>query len=254
MANELEQLLTSLGLEHQESKVYLQALSIGTSPASIIAKRCKLPRSTARYTCEQLVGKQLMIESQKGNTKLFTPENPEKLKKLLEMQLEEIEGRGQRLNASMQDLKRIFNPYTVIPKVRFYEGIEGIKEMYNQILSLKSDIDSFEEKGEMYHFFPEFVKHFIARRLEYKIFNRVICPATSAHNVDDQKALRSVKFLAEKEFPFTGDIKICKDQVSIVSFDQNMPVAVTIQNQDIANNFRLLFGQMWKMLGGNSSK
>ncbi len=57
--------LESLGLEAIEAQVYQAALSLGTVPASIVANRLNMPRSSARYTCEQLIKKGLMVGSLK---------------------------------------------------------------------------------------------------------------------------------------------------------------------------------------------
>lgn len=245
---DLNHLLQSLGLEHQEANVYLAALRLGTSPASNIAKRCKIPRSTARYTCEQLVQKQLMVESQRKNTKLYTPENPEKLKKLLEIQMEEVQIKHQQLDVAMHDLKQIFNPYTVMPKVQFYEGEEEMIRLYERILDRREPIDSFEEAGELFELFPDYPDEFVKKRIDRKIFNRCIAPKGNRLNVSNPERLIEVKYLDPKQYPFTWHVKICGDLVGIFSFQKHASMAIAIQHADISKNFRLLFEFFWKTL------
>lgn len=69
------------------------------------------------------------------------------------------------------------NPQAILPKVRFFEGKEGLIELYWEILELRTPIDSFEDKVEMAAFIPEFIE----TRINRKIFNRVICPAENFH-------------------------------------------------------------------------
>ena len=75
---EIKKILTDLGLESNEVKVYLASLKIGTSAASIVAKQAGIPRSTACYTLENLVKKGVVTMVLRGNTHIYTPEDPQK--------------------------------------------------------------------------------------------------------------------------------------------------------------------------------
>jgi len=55
--NALIETLTEMGLTDEEAKVYLSALSVGTNPASTIARGCDLKRETCNYTLKKLVSK-----------------------------------------------------------------------------------------------------------------------------------------------------------------------------------------------------
>ena len=251
MDNELETLLTSLGLEHQESKVYLQALTLGTSPASIIAKRCGLPRSTARYTCEQLVYKQLMIESQKGNTKLFTPENPEKLKKLLDLQQERLELRAQKLDFKLQDLKRLYNPYTVIPKMRFYEGVQGIIELVEDVFTEKAPIFGALSMTEAMH--PEIVAYvkdtYVPKRREtgqeaWMLFNDN--QMTQDYQKHDQAMNRVSLLVPYNDFPFDSCCHIYGNKVAFYSYNKNDMTGIIVENPIIHNTQLSIFRLAWE--------
>ncbi len=246
--------LADFGLNEKEIALYLLLLQLGPSVASTLAPRAGLPRSTAQFTCQQLTKRGLLKMVQKANVYLFTAEPPEKLTLLLRRQQEDLEEKEQQLGRIIGELKAMQNPYSVLPKVQFYEGKDGIEELYDKILEMKSPIDSFKDKGEMYAFIPEKVDHFIATRIENGIWNRVICPAVTPINRDDPKAFRKVRTIAAEVFPFSCDVKICQDQVSIFSFGQNTSVGIAIQHREIANNFRLLFEQMWQLLGERSPR
>jgi hypothetical protein len=101
----------------------------------------------------------------------------------------------------------------------------------------------------MFKAIPDFVDYFITERKKKKIYNRVICPSNNTINEESKEELRSVKMIEEKLFPFTCDIKICANHVSIMSFKENNSVAISITDKEIANNFRVLFEYMWKNIG-----
>lgn len=248
---DLARLLHSLGLEHQEANVYLAALRLGTCPASAIAKRTNLPRSTARYTCEQLVAKQLMLTSQRKNATLFTAENPEKLKKLLEMQMEQIETRSQQLEGAMQDLKRIFNPYTVMPKVRFYEGVDGIIELFEDVLKESQPLFGALTFTKDMH--PEIERYtnekYIPRRKKlgnaaWMIFNDD--PRSREYQKRDAEMKRVSLLVPYQEFPFNSCLHIYGNKVAFYSYNQNDMTGVMIENQTIREAQMSLFKLAWE--------
>lgn len=240
--------LEDLGLTDKEAAMYLLLLQLGTSAASTLADRAEIPRSTAQFTCQQLTKRGLLRMVQKANTYLFTAEPPEKLDMLLRRERDALEEKSHQLHRIIGELKAMQNPYTVLPKVQFYEGKEGVEELYDKILEMKQPIDSFEDKGEMFAFIPKKVEHFIAARIRHGIHNRVICPSATPINKDDPAAFRQVRTVPLEEFPFSCDIKICGPQVSIFSFKENTAVGIAIRHEEIADNFRLLFNQMWALL------
>jgi len=248
---DLTQLLNQLGLEHQEANVYLAALRLGTSPASNIAKRCKIPRSTARYTCEQLVQKQLMVESQRKNTKLYTPENPEKLNKLLEMQLEEIESKRFQLEGSLPDLKRIYNPYTVMPKMRFYEGVEGIIELTNDFLEEgKTVFGSITITEDMHPKVRDYmIEKYIPKRKEignqaWMIFNDN--EQTKNYQKEDKSMHRKSLLVPYDQFPFNSCMHIFGDKVAFYSYNMGDMTGVVIENHIIREAQMSFFRLAWE--------
>lgn len=246
----LIELLHQLGLEHQEANVYLSALRLGTSPASIIGKKCGIPRSTARYTCEQLIEKQLMVGSQKGNTKLFTLESPEKLQKLLDMQQEDLEVKQQKLEVAMQDLKRLFNPYTVMPKVRFYEGVEGLMTMFDDVLQEGKPLFGALHITETIH--PKILTYlnevYTPKRAQlknpaYMLFNDN--PLTYEYRENDKNVNRTSLLLPEKDFPFDVCCHIYSNKVAFYSYEKADMTGVLIENELIKNTQFSIFRLAW---------
>lgn len=140
---EIIDFLHSLDLEDLEARVYLAALPFGTVPASILANKLSIPRSTARYTCDHLVEKRLMTESKRANTKLYTAENPTKLASLLYDREIELKEKRAHLMSITQSLQKLYNPNTSLPEVTFYEGEDGVKKMFYDIADEPGDVYTF---------------------------------------------------------------------------------------------------------------
>lgn len=129
--------LHQLGLNQTEIKVYLMLLQTGTAPASAIGKRTDMPPSTARYTCKQLVQMGIVMMGVKGNTLLFTAREPEHLNILLEKDRNILKRKEEGLNQIVGDLKKLYNPHSTLPKVRFCEGVEGLISLLEDALGSK---------------------------------------------------------------------------------------------------------------------
>lgn len=79
--------LTDMGLSDEESHVYLACLSVGTNPASVIARNCNIKRETCNYTLKKLVSKGLVSTIFRDGATFYTAEPPEKLISLAESRL-----------------------------------------------------------------------------------------------------------------------------------------------------------------------
>lgn len=244
----IQSTLADLGLNDKEIAIYLELLATGTCPASTLGKRTGISKSMVRYTCQQLEKRGLVLAIEKDGTFMYTAEPPEQLLGMLGVQKRQLEKKEHELKKILPQLTAHMNTEGELPKVQFFEGVEGIKKLYNGILAYRAPIDSFEESGEMEKLLPEYVHEFIGERKKHSIFNRVICPAENTLNTNSKDELRHTKFVDIKEFPFTCDIKICDNSVNILSFQEKTPVGISIVDADIAKNFRVLFEFMWNKL------
>lgn len=244
----IKQALKTIWFNDNEITIYSELLTIWSSAASTLWARTKINKSTVRYICQWLEKKWLIFSIKKDNTFIYTPESPNRLYTLLKEDKRVLKEKEENIEKSIKYFESISNQKTALPKVSFYQWVEWLEKLYTKILDLKQPIDSFEDKWEMFETIPEFVEYFVSERVKRKMFNRVICPSKNTVNKDTPKELRSVKTIDEKLFPFTGDIKICGDHVSIMSFIEKNSVAISITDKDIANNFRVLFDYMWNKL------
>lgn len=244
----INKLLLSLWFNENEVVVYSEILSIWSCAASTISSRTKINKSTVRYICQWLEKKGLLFSIKKDWTYIYTAESPSRLHNLLEKEKLILKEKEKNIEKSIKYFESIKNNKAILPKVSFFEWKEWLEKLYNQILDFNKPIDSFEDKWEMVSLIPACVDNFVLERKKRKIYNRVICPSNNPINIESKEELRSVKMLQDKDFPFTGDIKICWDHVSIMSFKENSAVAVSIKDEDIADNFRVLFNYFWNKL------
>src|SRR3990167_9331538 len=111
----LQDMLEHMGLNDKEAAIYLALLSVGTAPASTLSKRTGIVKSTAHFTCQQLVKNRLARMVRKGNAFFFTCEPPEKLLYLLDRQRKEIDKRTEEVENVLETLKGMMNPQSSLP-------------------------------------------------------------------------------------------------------------------------------------------
>lgn len=240
MENELLDILKGLGLTEKESKVYLACTEIGTAVVSEIASKAKINRVTAYDILDKLKNKGLVSHYTKKKTKYFNCTNPESL-------LELFEKRTNDLRVSIPKFKRLTGEINH-PRVRYFEGLEGIKAIYADSLSSKTEILNFSNSEEIRKQWSNYDKEYVEKRAKKKIFLKGICPkdkeGEKVHS-QDKKYHREFRLIPSDQFDFTNEINIYDDKVSIISFKDEL-IGMIIESHEIANSQRAIFNMCWQ--------
>ena len=148
----LSQVLEQMGLNDKESKIYLACLELG--PASIleIAKKAAINRVTAYYIIEGLRQKNLISVTIKKKKKLFVAAEPEEIIKLLKEKEEAF-------ISILPQLHALNNLIVKKPRIRFYEGEDGIINVYKDCLRDKKEILAWGYISDMHQ--SEKIKNYI---------------------------------------------------------------------------------------------
>lgn len=243
----LEKELKQIGLEEKEAKVYLAALELGPASIQHLTKKSGIKRSTVYEMIKNLKGMGFMSETAKGKRKLIVAAEPESLKRGLKEK--------ERLLAEiMPELKSLSNVGSVKPKIMFYEGRDGVKEIYYDTLKAKrkmaywvSPIQSIVEYlGEdfLIKYVDERTKkgiwikslHITSKKFaNYKYLN----PATY------EKTLRKVKF-TPPDINISNTIAIYDNKVAIIS-SQKEGLGFIVESEEYANTMKIFYNTLWNI-------
>ncbi len=240
MQEELIKVLTDLGLTEKESRVYLATTEVGTGVVSQIAQKAKINRVTAYDILEKLKVKGLVSYFSKKKIKYFSALSPQTV-------LEEFEKRTENLRTSLPKFKRLMGE-TAHPRVRYFEGIEGIKAIYTDTLSAKSEILNFSNSKEIRKQWPNYDKEYVEQRAKKGIYLRGICPQDKAGELvhsEDKKYFRKMRLMPSDQFDFTNEINIYDDKVAIISLKDEL-IGMIIECNEIANSQRAIFNMCWQ--------
>lgn len=236
----LTQILESLGLSDKEAKIYLANLEIGSSPVSQIALKAKINRVTTYDILEKLIKKGLINFIVKRKIKFFSATDPE-------LMVNEFKKRAEELNKALPDLKRLHGE-TAHPRVRYYEGLEGIKSIYADTLTSKTEILNYCNSKEIRAFWQNYDNEYVQERVKHGIYLKGIAPEDEyGHQVQNQDSTnnREIRLVSKEKFDFTNEINIYDDKVAIISFKDEL-IGMIIESHEIAETQRAIFKMVWE--------
>jgi sugar-specific transcriptional regulator TrmB len=237
--------LSASGLDEKESLAYMALLELGEATMSELTKKSGLKRSTLYFLVEALHKKRLVSIVKKGKKTVYSAEDPKRL-------LEQADENRRNLEYAMPELLSIANNIVKKPKVRFFEGEEGIKEVYKDILRFPDQkMYAWLSESMITDFDPAFIAdYYNPNRLQKRIWAEVIASDTSVgreFKANDLKALRKTKLLGEAEFPLSIEISLYgKDRIGFMSMEDKL--GLIVESKPIADTLRSLFAYQWKHL------
>ena len=240
----LQNVLVNIGLSPKESKVYLAALELGPSPASDIALRSKLNRVSTYDILEKLIKRGFISTYTQKKIKVFAATEPDLLRT-------DIRQKYLDFKEALPELRRLHGS-TYVPRIRYYEGIEGVKKVYTDTLSAKTEIFNYADSKSIREYWPTYDADYVDARVKHRIYLRGIAPLDEHGRrvaAENEKKYREIRLVNAGAFAFANEINIYDDKVSIVSFGKNEVVGLIIESPEIANTQRAIFMMAWEFVG-----
>ncbi|MBI3619427.1 hypothetical protein HY213_05350 [Candidatus Peregrinibacteria bacterium] len=244
-------LLEQIGLNHHESKVYLQLLQAGEQPASSLGRQTKLPRSTVRGVLEKLCIRGVVRKLYKRHTQYYRCEDPESLLKHLANRMTEDRENIREIQEVLPMLRALHRKDSVIPKVKYFEGSNGVIEAFNHSLFVEGieEILFFTSYRFIQH--PIILKNdddfYIPLRVKKGIRMRVLVGKTDDQRkqYNDPKELRERRYIPAR-YALPGNIHIYGNFVVYFSASETEQMAVLVESALMAETMRALFEFMWE--------
>lgn len=126
----LDKILQNIGLPEREIKIYLALLELGDSTVLPIAKLSGIKRTYCYDILDVLVAKSLVTYYEKNGRRRYVAEDPSAIEGQLRQRVAQF---GQIL----PELRSIYAHSAHKPRVRFYEGKEGLAAIYDQLVDAK---------------------------------------------------------------------------------------------------------------------
>lgn len=247
----LETALKKLGLSEVDVEIYLATLKVaGSQPASIIANRLNMNRTTAYKGLLNLANKGLITKTMRHGIICFFAEEPEeKLKKLLDTKKQTLEEANQVILEALPTLTLQEQPSMAIPKIRYYEGVEGLKQIYEAVLKEGVDYDRYGDISKIYDVLGDFADEYLLKGKKLQVTSHAIMPY---HKVNEKLHRKNKEGLIEALyipldlFSIDGEILIFGNKVAILSLKNESLLGVIIESDIVAKMFKSIFMLTWK--------
>lgn len=250
----LDKILQQLGMSDKEAKVYLAALELGSAPMQIIAHKAGVNRATTYVHVEELIKKGLMSSVIRGKKRYFNAEPPEQLVRLLEIKKKDLEIKQETFEKHLPEFQALFNLMEEKPKVRFFEGIEGIKAIQKDILTTKSDeIKEITDLDASYEIFPPASNdHRSQMRTKFKDVNiKALYTSKRGAILSKEESSKHRRiFISFEEFNYSADIVLYgENKTAFININKRN--GVVIENKEIFGTLGSLFNLTFESFNKN---
>lgn len=245
-----EKILIDAGLSNEQSRVYLFLLENGFAQAKIISTKTGIGRALAYKVLNELEAMKLVEKREDmGKVALFFPAHPQKIKEVVEKQKDEAVLASNNLNSIFGSLASSYNALLSKPNVQFYEGEDGLKTIYEDILDTGKDIflasSPIEEGREnVLHLIREQIKKQVAQNIKTKAITPLGGQKIATAVSDDEKYLITRKKIPSEKLNIPAQIILYGEKVAITNFKQEI-ISVVIESSYIHETFQKMFDFIW---------
>jgi sugar-specific transcriptional regulator TrmB len=240
--------LEEIGLTKGESKVYLALLELGPSTTGDIIKLAGVSRSKVYEMLEKLIKLGLVSFVVRENTRYYEAASPQRLAELLAKRRESLGKQQRQMEELVALLKRRRGLRKHPQMASVYEGVEGIRTIYNSVLEiLKPGDEYFAVQVEPEAFtedFVRFIRNYHKRRAKRGLKVKLL-----ANYEMRQKTIESLQGLKGMEIRFTGRplpaaTLAFADRVFTFVWEPN-PIGFVIQSKQIAGRYKKFLTYLW---------
>ena len=241
--------LSGIGLNLNESVVLGTLLKGGPMYASRVGKEAHLNRTTTYGVLHELIEKGLVSKVKARSATQFQAISPELLPEYIAKRRQDLVEKEKELRDTIPQLLLLRSKGSVLPKVQFFEGEEGVKQAYEDTLDNNKEkflrditgIDAVFNRFE-----AGWIEYYLKKRARLGIRCVDLAPDTEwgkKSKLDDEKYIRTTKFIPAK-YGFDAEISIYDDKVGFFSYAKENPIAVLIEDETIADAMKKLFDYM----------
>lgn len=237
-------ILEQIGLSKNESEIYLALLDLGPSSISKISEKTSIHRPLIYKALPELLEKKLVSQTQKGKSILYVAEPPNRLESIFdELKFSFFE--------LLPDLEDTYSSNNKKPKIRFLEGKDGTKRVFDDVVRSLNKGDTFyrytsNENGEEKK--DKYVPRIYWTMRDSKKLERQVITNIQTLKKKTEKLDRFVRVMPEEDGAFDYNVTqvIYGDRVAFI--DYNSETAMIIESKVIAEFQKHIFKSFYKKL------
>ncbi|MEZ4210391.1 MAG: helix-turn-helix domain-containing protein [Patescibacteria group bacterium] len=244
------------GLEEKQALIYLSSLKLGGGTITALAKASGVERTGLYYYLDGLVQAGLLKPSTTKKRTIYLPADPDRL-------LDLVQRREKEVNDVLPFLKSLVADNQAGSQVSYYEGKEGLINLYEDQYSLLKQLDEsdnqmlvFARSFEILHALPDYFPGYIEKRKKLSLRTRAILPETERQKgktvyndpvtyAKYTQQIEDKRYMPDEFFPHSVII-VFKDYVGMIDY-KNYFGSLT-HNSVLSETWVRFFEYIWKTL------
>jgi hypothetical protein len=149
------------------------------------------------------------------------------------------------LKSILPDLNALNNLSIKKPKIRFYEGDDGIYKVVKDYLTAHKEALKFANH-EQFDLALKYDPELVTKRIKHNIFLKMIVPDLPKSwewQQKDKSQLRKTKIVSNKKYPFKTEVTIYNNKIALTSYKEK--IGVIIESKPIAETLKMVFNLCW---------
>lgn len=241
-------ILEKIGLNANESYIYNILLTNGEMSAPDITEKAhlKLTRQNTYAVLKSLVKRGLVEEFDKRKKLTYRLEHPQKLLDVLDEEKKALEENERMVESILPEIISDYNLAHNKPGVVYYEGIEGIKKIYEDTLREKPEEilvfrSPFEEEK-----LGQYIFGYMKRRATLGIKTKIISPTKPSKETlaEDKTQLKERKYIKKEIFSLYTEIDIYKNKVAFMTFGKKT-MGFIVESPEVSGSMATIFNLIW---------
>ncbi len=237
-------------LTKKESDIYELLIKDGELPVNTIVARTKLKRGIVYKSLYSLEEKGLATKKDINKKIHFKPASPSELSRLVDIKTQEATQARLELTSILPQLTQQYITSIEKPVVTTYQGVEGLKAIYEDTIKVGESIFAALNNAEIEPSLLRWLDStYVKRRVKSHIEAKVIISSGSMSKnylQRDNKALRETRVVASATFPFPHEVDIYGDKVAFIDYHKGgQLIGIIIHHPQIAVTMKALWNLAW---------
>ncbi len=244
-------ILIEIWLKPNEASVYLALLRVGTTHAGRLVIETKLPKATVYDTLESLEKKWLIHSYIHTKTTKYTAEDPQVLEHIVEREIKTAKNKQQKIASIIPELYGVRNDHFQIPKIRLYQGLEGISVMLEDSLQSTETIRTIVNVENMRKYLDTVNEVYAKKRVKKGVKKMALVEDTPWCREFLKGYIATpvseIRFLPKHFWMFPIEMNIYDNKVVYITQRDKEPIGVILEDADIYQAQKALFDSLWNL-------
>lgn len=240
----MEEALKAAGLHETLANTYLALLDNNYITPAKLSKITKESRTNTYKLLDELVSMSLANKVDIEKKLHYKAESPTRLLTLARERLDELESLETQIKSNLPLMLKRYYQNNEQPGVRFYQGKNGIKEIYEEQIQVGKPIQFMKTRADIEFFGFKFMHEIRNLAPKAKIKRQAFTPDAPETPIDikesDTQMLLDRTWYLPEDYTAPVEWSVYGNKVSIISFGQEA-IGMVIDSPQVAESLRQIF-------------